>query len=198
VSPLSQCQSKQGQTEEICDPPRQHCGGTRLATSHIRMSGRVARRPPLLSAESISPVPARPDDHTDKEIKGGGARTPSNLSRLPLHRPDQHRALTPRPRDLTHQRLLPQTDVPGSEPRQPASRECSARERGDCGPRGRQQEPARPQAVDENDNTGADPPLNLRIPTYDDGNGYPVQCADGPWSKSGGIQGACSGHGRVG
>lgn len=37
-----------------------------------------------------------------------------------------------------------------------------------------------------------------RIPNYEDGNGYPVQCADGMWSKSGGIQGACSGHGGVG
>jgi hypothetical protein len=36
------------------------------------------------------------------------------------------------------------------------------------------------------------------IPNYDEGNGYPVQCADGLWSKSGGIQGACSGHGGEG
>jgi hypothetical protein len=36
------------------------------------------------------------------------------------------------------------------------------------------------------------------IPNYDNGNGYPVQCADGMWSQSGGIQGACSGHGGVG
>ena len=33
------------------------------------------------------------------------------------------------------------------------------------------------------------------IPSYEDGNGYPVECADGEWSKSGGIQGACSDHG---
>lgn len=35
------------------------------------------------------------------------------------------------------------------------------------------------------------------IPNYDDGNGYTVQCADGSYSQSGGIQGACSGHGGV-
>jgi len=33
------------------------------------------------------------------------------------------------------------------------------------------------------------------IPSYEDGHGYPVECADGEWSKSGGISGACSGHG---
>jgi hypothetical protein len=33
------------------------------------------------------------------------------------------------------------------------------------------------------------------IPNYPNGRGYPVECADGEWSKSGGIQGACSGHG---
>jgi hypothetical protein len=36
------------------------------------------------------------------------------------------------------------------------------------------------------------------IPNFDNGNGYPVQCADGEWSDSGGIQGACSGHGGEG
>lgn len=36
------------------------------------------------------------------------------------------------------------------------------------------------------------------IPNYDEGNGYRVQCADGMYSQSGGIQGACSGHGGVG
>jgi len=36
------------------------------------------------------------------------------------------------------------------------------------------------------------------IPNYDNGNGYRVQCADGMYSKSGGIQGACSGHGGLG
>lgn len=35
------------------------------------------------------------------------------------------------------------------------------------------------------------------IPNYDEGRGYRVQCADGMYSKSGGIQGACSGHGGV-
>jgi hypothetical protein len=33
------------------------------------------------------------------------------------------------------------------------------------------------------------------IPNFDNGNGYPVECADGMWSDSGGVQGACSGHG---
>jgi hypothetical protein len=46
---------------------------------------------------------------------------------------------------------------------------------------------------DENGPTPAN-----EIPNYDNGNGYPVQCADGMWSQSGGIQGACSGHGGLG
>jgi hypothetical protein len=33
------------------------------------------------------------------------------------------------------------------------------------------------------------------IPNFENGRGYPVECADGEWSKSGGISGACSGHG---
>jgi hypothetical protein len=33
------------------------------------------------------------------------------------------------------------------------------------------------------------------IPNFDNGRGSIVQCADGEWSQSGGIQGACSGHG---
>jgi hypothetical protein len=49
------------------------------------------------------------------------------------------------------------------------------------------------QPSDENGPTPAN-----EIPNYDNGNGYPVQCADGMWSQSGGIQGACSGHGGVG
>jgi hypothetical protein len=36
------------------------------------------------------------------------------------------------------------------------------------------------------------------IPNFDNGNGYRVQCADGTWSQSGGIQGVCSWHGGVG
>lgn len=36
------------------------------------------------------------------------------------------------------------------------------------------------------------------IPNYDNGNGYRVQCEDGTYSQSGGIQGACSHHGGVG
>jgi hypothetical protein len=33
------------------------------------------------------------------------------------------------------------------------------------------------------------------IPNFENGRGYPVECSDGEWSKSGGISGACSGHG---
>jgi hypothetical protein len=36
------------------------------------------------------------------------------------------------------------------------------------------------------------------IPNYPNGNGSTVQCADGSYSHSGGIQGACSHHGGVG
>jgi hypothetical protein len=36
------------------------------------------------------------------------------------------------------------------------------------------------------------------IPNYDNGNGTTVQCGDGTYSHSGGIQGACSHHGGVG
>jgi hypothetical protein len=36
------------------------------------------------------------------------------------------------------------------------------------------------------------------IPNFDNGNGSIVQCADGSWSHSGGIQGACSDHGGEG
>jgi hypothetical protein len=43
---------------------------------------------------------------------------------------------------------------------------------------------------------GPDP--SNEIPNYDNGTGYPVQCSDGMWSRSGGRPGACSGHGGVG
>lgn len=33
------------------------------------------------------------------------------------------------------------------------------------------------------------------IDNFDEGNGSIVQCEDGMWSHSGGLQGACSGHG---
>jgi hypothetical protein len=36
------------------------------------------------------------------------------------------------------------------------------------------------------------------IPNYPNGNGSTVQCADGSYSHSGGVQGACSHHGGVG
>jgi len=42
------------------------------------------------------------------------------------------------------------------------------------------------------------PGYGNEIPNYDEGNGYRVQCSDGMYSQSGGIQGACSGHGGVG
>jgi hypothetical protein len=45
---------------------------------------------------------------------------------------------------------------------------------------------------------GGDPPAEDRIPNYDNGTGYPVQCADGMWSQSGGRSGACSHHGGEG
>jgi hypothetical protein len=35
------------------------------------------------------------------------------------------------------------------------------------------------------------------IPNYENGRGYRVQCEDGTYSQSGGIQGACSWHGGV-
>jgi hypothetical protein len=42
------------------------------------------------------------------------------------------------------------------------------------------------------------PPGGTTIPNYPNGHGYTVQCADGTYSQSGGIQGACSHHGGVG
>lgn len=35
------------------------------------------------------------------------------------------------------------------------------------------------------------------IASFDNGTGYKIQCADGMWSHSGGVQGACSHHGGV-
>jgi hypothetical protein len=43
----------------------------------------------------------------------------------------------------------------------------------------------------------APPTPGGNIPNYENGNGYRVQCEDGMYSQSGGIQGACSGHGGV-
>ena len=40
-------------------------------------------------------------------------------------------------------------------------------------------------------------PPGENILNYDNGRGYRVQCADGTYSQSGGIQGACSHHGGV-
>jgi hypothetical protein len=36
------------------------------------------------------------------------------------------------------------------------------------------------------------------ISNFDNGNGYVIQCADGTYSHSGGIQGSCSHHGGNG
>jgi hypothetical protein len=52
--------------------------------------------------------------------------------------------------------------------------------------------PAPPSPSDSGPN-----PSN-EIPNYANGTGYPVQCADGMWSDSGGRPGACSHHGGVG
>jgi hypothetical protein len=40
-------------------------------------------------------------------------------------------------------------------------------------------------------------PPGENIPNYDNGQGHRVQCADGTFSRSGGIQGACSYHGGL-
>jgi len=45
--------------------------------------------------------------------------------------------------------------------------------------------------------TSSTPP-GENIPNYENGRGYRVQCADGTYSHSGGMQGACSHHGGVG
>ena len=45
--------------------------------------------------------------------------------------------------------------------------------------------------------TSSTPPGG-NIPNYDNGRGSRVQCADGTYSHSGGIQGACSHHGGIG
>jgi hypothetical protein len=56
---------------------------------------------------------------------------------------------------------------------------------------------AAPEATPSVPDTSSTPP-GENIPNYDNGNGYRVQCADGTYSHSGGIQGACSHHGGVG
>jgi hypothetical protein len=51
------------------------------------------------------------------------------------------------------------------------------------------------------DDPGDDPSFcdtHACIPNYENGRGSTVQCADGTYSHSGGIQGACSHHGGVG
>jgi hypothetical protein len=55
-----------------------------------------------------------------------------------------------------------------------------------------------PEPVIEPDPPADDTSPGENIPNYDEGNGYRVQCSDGMYSQSGGIQGACSGHGGVG
>jgi len=56
-------------------------------------------------------------------------------------------------------------------------------------------EPAPEYDPGQSDDYGSTPGEN--IPNYDNGRGYRVQCEDGMYSQSGGIQGACSGHGGV-
>jgi hypothetical protein len=59
--------------------------------------------------------------------------------------------------------------------------------------------PAEDSGSDGSDSsTPSDDAPGENIPSYDEGRGYRVRCADGMYSKSGGIQGACSGHGGVG
>jgi hypothetical protein len=47
------------------------------------------------------------------------------------------------------------------------------------------------------DDSSGDTLPGENIPNYDNGRGYRVQCDDGTYSQSGGIQGACSHHGGV-
>jgi hypothetical protein len=66
-----------------------------------------------------------------------------------------------------------------------------------------------PDATNSTDKTGdpspSEPAPSLEapsssggdIPNYANGRGYRVQCEDGMYSHSGGISGACSGHGGV-
>lgn len=62
-------------------------------------------------------------------------------------------------------------------------------------------EPAVPDELDPPDDDydydGDPTPPGENIPNYDEGDGYRVQCDDGTYSQSGGIQGACSHHGGV-
>jgi hypothetical protein len=57
-------------------------------------------------------------------------------------------------------------------------------------------DPAEPDPYPEDDPSFCD--THDCIPNFDNGNGSVVQCADGTYSHSGGIQGACSHHGGVG
>jgi hypothetical protein len=59
----------------------------------------------------------------------------------------------------------------------------------------RPDDPAPEYDPGQSDDYGSTPGEN--IPNYDNGRGYRVQCEDGMYSQSGGIQGACSGHGGV-
>jgi hypothetical protein len=51
--------------------------------------------------------------------------------------------------------------------------------------------------VDDSSSDDEYPPLDERIPSFDEGTGSVVQCADGMYSQSGGRPGSCSGHGGV-
>jgi hypothetical protein len=58
-------------------------------------------------------------------------------------------------------------------------------------------ETAAPSKASPPSNPELGAPSGGNIPSYENGNGYRVQCQDGMYSHSGGIQGACSGHGGV-
>jgi hypothetical protein len=62
-------------------------------------------------------------------------------------------------------------------------------------------QPAAPAPVDPPVATDISPDFCANhncIPNYPNGNGSTVQCSDGSYSHSGGVQGACSHHGGVG
>ena len=63
----------------------------------------------------------------------------------------------------------------------------------DVGPHPDSHQPSAPKASP----TTRAPPRGPNIPNYPNRRGYRVQCRDGTYSRSGGIQGACSHHGGV-
>jgi hypothetical protein len=73
--------------------------------------------------------------------------------------------------------------------------------RHDLGPDPYESLPVTPPSEEPDDSPEAPallrPSIGRNIPNYENGRGYRVQCADGMYSHSGGIQGACSHHGGV-